>query len=612
MNKNLKKFKEGFLAELSIDDSTKEQVKSKLNLKSSGKTYKKSAPAKWKKPVIFSCASFALAVICLITIISVINYTNTPVYKGMFAENSVTGRLNLEGESEYTGVIEDIKEEIGIVVDDRIVCYAQPGEEILITVQIENPKFFEILSFTLNGRLYQTYEFVEGSNSTQIIVKFVAQETSGLQTITIDAIKYVDDTTIKNARFDGNKTINIGVTYQNVPNVTGVNEISSTTNFGVSFVVNDVDKLINVETGLKIYLFDHEKLLNVTNVTLGMNVIPYSNLKLGSDYAYVIMGVFDLYDGQGKQACVLHQSEFRTEEGFSYKTVETTYDSVKLEFEPAQEFEGSIIDIAIYKGDELAGEIDPTLEELKLSGLLSNTEYLIKAAYKYNLEENGEVVEVIKVIEHTFKTEERPVPVVEIIGKEMKKDGLEIDYVIQDTTDVGKIIKVELYHKDQLVTSFDEDKRVFEGLLSDNDYKVVTTYEYDLLDGTGTKTLTVENTFHTEKKEIPTAIFTNTVGFGSMVYVWFEVKDPDSVIKINAIEVYKDDEYLFKVESFDNYNQDSVDPSKYTGDTALNNLEKGTYRFVIVYEYDLNDGKGVITVDKDHPTADNKILFELK
>ena len=612
MDKNLKKFKDGYLAELSVDDSCKDHVKNKLNLKSSGKAYKKSAPAKWKKPVIFSCASFALAVICLVTIITVINYQNTPVYKGMFAENLITGRLNLEGESEYDGQVEDIKQEIGVVVDDRIVCYAQPGEEILITVQIENPKFFEILSFTLNGRLYQSFEFVEGSNSTQIIVKFIAQEQSGLQTITIDAIKYVDDTTIKNARFDGNKTINVGVTYQNVPNVTGVNEISSTTNFGVSFVVNDVDKLIDVETGLKIYLFDSEKLLNVTNVTLGMNVIPYSNLKLGSDYAYVIIGVFDLYDGNGKQACVLHQSEFKTDEGFSYKTVDPTYDSVTLEYEPVADFDGVLDKIELFHGEELVGTLNPATDELKFTGLLSNNEYFIKTAYKYNLEEDGVVVEVFKDIEYTFKTLERPVPVVEIVAKELNKESIEIDYNIQDTTDLGKVIKVEIYHNGELVSTFDEDKRLFDQLLSDNDYKVVTTYEYDLLDGTGTKTLTTENTFHTEKKVIPTAIFTNTVGFNSLIYAWIEVKDPDSLIVIKSIEVYKDDEYLFEVEKLDNYNQDSVDPSKYTGDISFSNLEKGTYRFVIKYEYDLNNGKGVVLVDKDHPTAENKILFELK
>ena len=40
-------------------------------------------------------------------------------------------------------------------------------------------------------------EFQEGSNSNQIIVKFETSNLSGIQTITIDAIKYVDDTTIK-------------------------------------------------------------------------------------------------------------------------------------------------------------------------------------------------------------------------------------------------------------------------------------------------------------------------------------------------------------------------------------------------------------------------------
>ena len=61
------------------------------------------------------------------------------------------------------------------MLQEGISLYANPKEEIVVTVQIDNPKSFEILSFTLNGRLYQSYEFLEGSNSTQILVKFTCR-----------------------------------------------------------------------------------------------------------------------------------------------------------------------------------------------------------------------------------------------------------------------------------------------------------------------------------------------------------------------------------------------------------------------------------------------------
>ena len=271
--------------------------------------------------------------------------------------------------------IEDLEQQIGVIVDDRIVCYAQPGEVVIITVKIDNPKFFEILSFTLNGKLYQTFEFVDGSDSSQIKVKFTVQETSGLQEITIDAIKYVDDTTIKNVRFEGDKTIKLGVTYQNPPQVTQVNEINNGSNFALSFNVSDVDNLINLTNGLNIYLFDAEKLVYTNKLSLGNNLIPYSNLKLGNPYTYVIMGVYDLYDGLGKKAYVLHQNTFETQNGYTYNLVTPTYDSILLSYNKLEGFDGTLKEINVYKGEELVQTVkivnndEKRIDKLQAAGL---------------------------------------------------------------------------------------------------------------------------------------------------------------------------------------------------------------------------------------------------
>jgi len=615
MDKNLKKFKDSYLEELVSDDSTKEQLRKKLDIRKVEYQENNTFFKTHKRPLIFGSSALALVVIILVTVFSVINYRNTPAYQGMLANKEGDTRLSLHGHKDgFEHMTDDIENQIGVVVDDRIICYADPGEEIIITVQIENPKFFEILSFTLNGRLYQSYEFQDGSDSTQIKVKFTTQDTSGIQQITIDAIKYVDDTTIKNARFEGERTIQVGVTYQNVPAVSSLSEISNTKSFGLSFVVTDPDNLINIETGLKIYLFDSEKLIQTTDLKLGMNVVPYSNLRLGSDYAYLIVGVFDLYDGEGKKAYVLHQNAFTTEEGFAYKDVTTTYDSIEINYESVDGFNGELNKLDLYLKDELVSTIDPSVEgaEFKFTNLKSNMEYVIKTSYKYTIVENEQEVEVVKDIEYTIKTMERPIPEVEFVEKEITQDSIEFEYNIQDTTDVGKIIKIEMYNNDQLVTSFDQDVRLFENLLSDNDYKFVVTYEYDLLDDTGTKTLTQEHTFHTEPKVIPTAIFTNAVGFNGIIYGYISVVDIDSIIEILAIEIYNGDELVKSLDKIENYIEVSGKPGEYQGDIAFTGLEKGIeYTLVIKYQYDLHDGKGMNIVDKDHPTAENKIKWYL-
>lgn len=615
MDKNLKKFKDSYLEELVSDQDVKEQVKNKIGVRPVEYPEENTFIKRHKRPIIFGSSALGLVVVILVTIFSVISYRNTPAYQGMFANNEGESRLSLHGHKDgFENMTDDIEDQIGVVVDDRIICYADPGEEIIITVQIENPKFFEILSFTLNGRLYQSYEFQDGSDSTQIKVKFTTQDTSGIQQITIDAIKYVDDTTIKNARFEGERTIQVGVTYQNVPTVSSVSEISNTTSFGLSFVVTDPDNLINVETGLKIYLFDSEKLIQTTSLKLGMNVVPYSNLRLGSDYAYIIVGVFDLLDGEGKKAYVLHQNAFTTEEGFAYKDVTTTYDSIEINYESVDGFDGELNKLDLYLKDELVSTIDPSVEgaEFKFTNLKSNMEYVIKTSYKYTIVENEQEVEVVKDIEYTIKTMERPIPEVEFVEKEITQDSIEFEYNIQDTTDVGKIIKIEMYNNDQFITSFDQDVRLFTNLLSDNDYKFVVTYEYDLLDDTGTKTLTQEHTFHTLAKTVPTAIFTNAVGFNGIIYGYISVVDIDSIIKILAIEIYNGDELVKSLNKIDNYIEIKGKPGEYQGDIAFTELEKGIeYTLVIKYQYDLHNGKGMNIVDKDHPTAENKIKWYL-
>lgn len=643
MKKDMKRFKDAYLEELNFGDDVSNTIKSKIGVKPNddkSKT-KSSLFTNRRKPLILGGSFVLVLLIAVVSIVSIINYRNTPVYQGMDADNMPAVRSsnrelysdmdiyrkNIRGLNrnvrykehedhtnnkygdKFDEQIEDLEQQIGVIVDDRIVCYAQPGEVVIITVKIDNPKFFEILSFTLNGKLYQTFEFVDGSDSSQIKVKFTVQETSGLQEITIDAIKYVDDTTIKNVRFEGDKTIKLGVTYQNPPQVTQVNEINNGSNFALSFNVSDVDNLINLTNGLNIYLFDAEKLVYTNKLSLGNNLIPYSNLKLGNPYTYVIMGVYDLYDGLGKKAYVLHQNTFETQNGYTYNLITPTYDSILLSYNKLEGFDGTLKEINVYKGEELVQTVTENLENAEVFGLLSNTEYKVVTTYKYSILENNVSVEQEQSIETTVKTLERPIPTLAFKDEVLTQDSISFDYEIVDTTNVGKVVKVEVYNKDQLVNTYEEDIRTFDSLLSDNDYKFVITYEYDLFDGNGINTITFENVFHTVKKTVPTAVFTNSVPFMNNLYIWFEVDDVDGIIEIISIDIMKDGIALKSItkEEFANYNESVDRPGFFTGDTLVSGLEAGDYTLVFKYQYDMHDGNEKIMVDENHPTADNKL-----
>ena len=153
MRNKFDKLRDDFLRDLSnVTDNKLEENKGIVKIKRN-KVVK--APS-WfkvnKKPIIWGLSAVMTCLIVVITIISVINYKNIPVYREMVASNFQTvhhlsgTKKKLAGESE-----DEIIDKIGIIHLPGISCYAQPKEEILVTIKVDNPKSFEILSFTLNN-----------------------------------------------------------------------------------------------------------------------------------------------------------------------------------------------------------------------------------------------------------------------------------------------------------------------------------------------------------------------------------------------------------------------------------------------------------------------------
>lgn len=683
MDKNLKKFKENYLNELAPDDNLKDKIKNKLDLKPNLDHNRRILhKKKIKLPLIFGGIGFGsiglaavLTVLIVVGIFAVISFRNTPVYKGMTANNLIGDIEKLDGEMDnnFKDQIDDLQEQIGVVVDDKIVCYAKPNEDIVITVQIDNPKSFEILSFTLNGTLYQSYEFVNGSNSTQIKVNFKCQEQSGLQQITIDAIKYVDDTNIKNARFNGEKTINVGIEYQNIPKITFSNVTQELNNFNLLVQIEDIDQLINYDNGFNVYLFDEEKLVAREKATKsGLNIFSFSNLKFGTTYAYAIVGVFDLYDGKGKRASVLQEGTFKTEEGFNYQEPVLTYDSIELNYSKTDKFTGELTNISLYLNNELINSINPLeTSSYVFNDLLSNNEYKVVTSYKYQLLENEELVDITKNVEETYKTQERPLPVIEFKDETLTKTSIDFKYEITDTVETNKIKKVEIYIGENQVFSIDketclfknnvldplykcdieydtndldriikveiylendgeklilfsynENSCFFNNTLSNNEYKFVITYEYDLKDGAGLHEMTFEKIYKTLPKVTPTASFTTGFYYPTLksIIATLNVDDIDNILNILSLDVYtftfdestKEKSYTFitSITDIPDIIVDKSNPGKGTIDFTIFGLENDDYELVIKYKYDLNDGEGEHLIDLDTINVDNKIVID--
>ena len=113
--------------------------------------------------------------------------------------HTISKNENRKNKGNFKDSIDDI---LGVITTEKVEYFAQKDEKFNIIVHLYNPSRYEILSFTLNDYKYQSYEFKEGSNSEELIIEVDAGAISGLKEYTIDAIKYIDGTEIKDVKME--------------------------------------------------------------------------------------------------------------------------------------------------------------------------------------------------------------------------------------------------------------------------------------------------------------------------------------------------------------------------------------------------------------------------
>lgn len=613
----MKQIKKTFLDSIEVTTEVKENIKKSIGVEKTMNSIRKVSILKklfgTRKAMILTLST-ALSVVLIATISSItyINFLNTPVYQGMEAR-ALSDMISLSysnpSQTMDTDLIDQIEDEIGVELAEGIGYYATKSETILITVKIDNPNFYEILSFTLNGRLYQTFEFQDGSNSEQIIIRFNVQDTSGIQTITIDAIKYVQDTSIKNARFEADKTISIGVLHEDVPSISNVSSVVETTNFGISFVALDPAQLIDMNTGLNLYLFDGNKIVGITKLTLGRNVIPYSNLRMGQTYEYAIVGTFDILDGNGKRAFVLLQDTVETKQGFDISSIVSNYEQVEFDVNSLDQYNGEITNIELLENGTVVAQSSDFETEQKFTDLKSNTDYTIKVSYEYTIIENNQNVVLTDTVEQAFKTSIRPNPTASYSILQITQSSVDFDILIEDTMDNGSVLKTQIFQGNTLVLEFLGLDKSIPSLLSNTNYRIVIEYQYDLEDNQGFRIMNFEYLFKTLEKEKPEVKFTSAVALSNTLYTFFSIEDKDDIMTLVSFELYLND-VLIETKTSGYALNPKNEQGIVTGDIAFTISSNGTYRVVAVYQYDLNDGLGIKNVDNTNRLIhDNYITY---
>lgn len=270
------------------------------------------------------------------------------------------------------------------------VYYANPEDAILITIHIDNPDAFEILSFTLNGEKYSSYMFEAGSTMEALVLKVNVGSESGIKEYTIDAIKYIDGTEIKDVRMEGDRTVKVSVAYTTLPSATVSNVEIGRTTFEANVTIYDPIDLIamsNGEAHICLYYGVNTEPVQKQAISVGKNTVRFENLAEGG-YTYRIVASYDALDRYGMLERVLKSGTFVNEPSMTLTitdvdsanmTVSYRISAVNKDFIDTVRVEllekGNDVPVAFYEND---------LSQTTFYNLKDANEYQIRLTYSYD------------------------------------------------------------------------------------------------------------------------------------------------------------------------------------------------------------------------------------
>ena len=483
---------------------------------------------KTQKQRIFSILAFltmAVILTCIFAACDKVGEKQVPVYKGMtisrnFAMASATtasddvGNTDSQGEQgrvegDYDKRDDDFDQNkpfedpnapsienkanstLDVVGAAESIYYADKNQDIFITIRLSNPDSYEILSFTLNGKKYSNYMFENGSDMENLVLKVNVGDVGGIVEYTIDAIKYVDGTDIKDVRMDGDRTVKAGVRASDQTYVNVTNEQKSMTSISFDAQVVDLYSLIEKSGGYaKAVLYDGVNMLT-KDIKVGEKTnIVFDNLTPNTVYQYGVVALYDNLSGNGAKLNTLYKKAVYTDTIVLFKDVQVGKESIEWGFVWNESFANKQMSaISLWQNGAKVQDVDVTAT--RLDGLKSNNKYTLMATYK-NLQNQDETIAI------EFVTCAKAVPSVAISNFISTQSTIECDVAYTDVDSVGSVVEIALYRLENKIKSVPFATHVsFDGLESGKEYKVVVECKYDLNDGKGVITANVDAKYST-------------------------------------------------------------------------------------------------------------------
>ena len=555
---------------------------------------------------VFAILVMAIVLSCIFAACDKVGEKQVPVYKGMtisrsFATSSTAtasddvGNTDLQSErgrveGDYENRDDDFDQNkpfedpnapsienkanstLDVVGAAESIYYADKNQDIFITIRLSNPDSYEILSFTLNGKKYSNYMFENGSDMENLVLKVNVGDVGGIVEYTIDAIKYVDGTEIKDVRMDGNRTVKAGVRASDQTYVNVTNEQKTMTSISFDAQVVDLYSLIEKSGGYaKAVLYDGVNMLT-KDIKVGEKTnIVFDNLTPNTVYQYGVVAFYDNLSGNGAKLNTLYKKAVYTDTIVLFKDVQVGKESIEWGFLWNESFANKQMSaISLWQNGAKVQDVDTTAT--RLDGLKSNNKYTLKATYK-NLQNQDETIAI------EFVTYAKAVPTVEIANVQSTQTQVSFELNITDTDNVGAISKIELLHGEDEPIVAENTARSFENLLSNNDYTIQVTYVYDLNDGVGEQQIVKTTSITTKAKAVPTVEIANAQSTQTAISFGLNITDTDNVGAMSKIELLHGDDEPIVAETSDI--------------RAFENLfSNNDYTVKVTYTYDLNDGVG--------------------
>ena len=550
---------------------------------------------------VFAILVMAIVLSCIFAACDKVGEKQVPVYKGMtisrsFATSSAATAAEDNGNhyGHFKGDHDNRNDEVDqnkpfedpnapsienkanstldVVGSAESIYYADQNQDIFITIRLSNPDSYEILSFTLNGKKYSNYMFESGSDMENLVLKVNVGDVGGIVEYTIDAIKYVDGTDIKDVRMDGDRTVKAGVRAGDQTYVNVTNEQKTMTSISFDAQVVDLYSLIEKSGGYaKAVLYDGVNMLT-KDIEVGEKTnIVFDNLTPNTVYQYGVVALYDNLSGNGAKLNTLYKKAVHTDTIVLFKDVQVGKESIEWGFVWKESFANKQMSaISLWQNGAKVQDVDTAAT--RLDGLKSNNEYTLKATYK-NLQNQDETIAI------EFVTYAKAVPTVEIASVQSTQTQVSFELNVTDTDNVGAITKIELLHGDDTSIAVENTDRTFANLLSNNDYTIKVTYAYDLNDGVGEQQIVKTENIKTKAKATPSVKISNLSNTQNTIECDIVYTDVDGVGQIENIALFK--------------GETQVATTSERTHVVFDALECDTeYTLVATCKYDLNDGKG--------------------